>query len=380
MSAHPPKKRKRRIDKLRIDETSVVDKPAQTPARIAILKRAADTSSVKIQKKLAMTNAVDGHQHTIVLVQAHSEGLSEVRAGTSSFVNGHTHDFITDESGNIMLAESEGHTHLIAALITKVSDDSDESLIEGVSASLDHNPTQADIQKAADSGVESTMTPEEKAAFEKAAEDKLTIEKARADRAESILELSPPERLYFGALDTAGQEEFLTKSNDEKTAILKNRADENPVVHTDLDGNEIRKNEGPTVLRLAKSNDELRKNAAKSDAIAKQAGFEKRANDELSHLSGEVSVKANLLKAVATLPEDEQEAALAILKSKDAGMEKAFQTIGTSDDGNGEGADAEAKIMTIAKSLRESNPKLSPEQAYVAALDTPEGLKLHAQL
>ena len=56
MSTH---KKKRRISKFRLDETSPVDKPAHTPARIVIMKRAVDTDTV--QKRMALTTGTDGH-------------------------------------------------------------------------------------------------------------------------------------------------------------------------------------------------------------------------------------------------------------------------------------------------------------------------------
>ena len=65
-------------------------------------------------------------------------------------------------------------------------------------------------------------------------------------------------------------------------------------------------------------------------------------------------------------------------------MAKAFETVGTSDDGTGEGLDNEAKFQKLAdniltKSKSSTNP-LTPEQAYVEALDTPEGIELQTQM
>ena len=104
MARHDGKTTRRRIKKLRIDETSVVDKAAHRPARIAIMKRAADTDAVELQKnRMAMTGQTDGHSHTIVLVSAHAEHLGELKAGTTSFADGHVHDWIMTEAGNIMI-------------------------------------------------------------------------------------------------------------------------------------------------------------------------------------------------------------------------------------------------------------------------------------
>jgi len=365
---------RRKLKKLRIDEISLVDTPAHGPATVAIMKRAADTVAVEpVQKKMALTSLTAGHAHSIIMVQGSSEGLAELRAGQTSYADGHMHDWIMDDAGNIILADAEGHSHGIAALVMKY----DETLDEGELAALAQTDIPASSTKAADRGAETTnMTPEEKAAFEKAAADQLNIEKARADRAELIVKLSPSQRAHFDALPAEGQDEFL-KSED-KDAIVKNAESSDPVVHVDLDGNEYRKSADPVVLRLVKSNDDLRKQALAAEQTAKRAGFEKRAGEELGHLTGELAAKADLLTAVDSLPTEKRAPVLAILKSKDAGLAKAFEAVGTSDEGS-DAPSIDAQLDTLAKSIGEKNPELTPEQAYVKALTSPEGQALHAQ-
>ncbi len=152
----------------------------------------------------------------------------------------------------------------------------------------------------------------------------------------------------------------------------------------DATGYEIRKSAGAVVINLIKSNDALRKSVAASDALTKRATFAKRATDELGHLTGEESAKADLLEAVDSLSVEKRAAVTSILKSKDAGMARAFESVGTSDDGTGEGLDNEAKFQKLADSIftksKSSTSPLTPEQAYVAALDTPEGIELQTQL
>ncbi len=355
--------KRRRVTKFRLDEISLVDKPAQGPARIAIMKRAVDTPTM--QKRAALTTSVAGHAHSLIT----SDSTSDLVAGqTSSEVSegaefGHSHSWIMAETGGIIVGEADGHTHELAQISKTVSD---ESVPTG---SEEDNPvgnTRKDIMTKQDPKTADDAVTQEQ-------HDELT---KRSERLEKIVKLSPVQRSHFDSLEGDEQDNFL--ANEDKDAILKNLVDADPVVHTDLDGNEIRKSEGPTVLRLAKQNDELRKNAAKSEAIAKCAEFVKRAGEELKHLTGETDAKANLLKAVATLPEDEQEPVMAILKSKDAGMARAFETLGTSD--SGEGADVNTKLDVLAKAYGEKHPDLTPEQAYTAALVTPEGRELHAQL
>lgn len=372
MTRYDGKTTRRKLKKLRLDEISLVDRPAHGPARVAILKRAADP--VAVQKRLAMTDAVDGHTHTIVMVAGYGDQLAELKAGRTSYADDHAHDWILDAAGNVVIGEAEGHTHQVAMLVKQA----DLDLLPepgALAPRTEKGDATASETHAADVGTEIIkMTPEEQAAINKAAEEKLVAEKARADRAEAVVALSPEQRAHFDALDTAGQDEFLKAAD--KDAIVKNAQASDPVVHTDLDGNQYRKSCDPTVLRLVKSNDELRKSAARAEKLAKRAEFVKRAGEELAHVTGDAEAKADLLEAVASLPTEKQAPVLAILKSKDAGMQKAFETVGTSDDGNGEGASAESKLNAIAKSIRDQNPKLTPEQAYVRALETPEGAEL----
>lgn len=353
-----------------------MDKPAQGPARIAIMKRASN-----IRKRLAMTTLVDGHAHMIVGLQASPDSLAEVRAGSTSFVDDHSHNWIMDDAGNISIAPADGHSHEIAVFITKSDAVNEDILAEGILASLAPDEQKASITKAADDvGNESedtTMSKQEGDEPQAITQDQLDEVVKRAEGAELIVKLSPEQRAHYETLKGDEQDTFL-KSED-KDSILSNLVDADPVVHTDLDGNEIRKSEGATVLRLAKSNDKLRKEAAAGQALVKRSGFEKRAGDELSHVTGDDSAKADLLEAVDSLPIEKREAVLTILKSKDAGMAKAFQTVGTSG-GDSDGLSAGDRMDILAKKHREDNPNLSPEAAYVAALDTPEGRELQDQL
>lgn len=366
------KPRRRRISKFRMDETSVVDKPAHTPARIAIMKRAADTSTVEpIQKKLAMTSLTAGHAHTVIMVQAGSEGLAELRAGQTSFVDGHTHDWVMDDAGNIIFADAEGHSHGVAVLITKADDEiNDDILAESLLASLVPVPEQA-------SGTEiKKMTPEEKAA--QAAQDKQNELTKRAETAESIVKLSPEQRAHYEALPKDEQGDFLSAEN--KDEIVKNASDENAVIYTATNGDTFRKNDDPRLVKMAQERDAESKELAKERALRKRDDLLKRSGELLKNCSGTPEAKATLLGAVEGIKDDElRKVVLGIVTAKDAGLEKAFTQVGEGGDG-GEGNDASTKLDALAKAYNEKHDDITPEQAYSAVLDTPEGGELHAQL
>ena len=371
------KKKYRLVKEFRLDEISLVDKPAHGPARIAIMKRAADTSTVKpIQKKLALTSLTAGHAHSVIMVSADSESLAELRAGNTSYAEGHTHGWVMDDAGNIILADAEGHSHGLSILITKADDSvSDDILAESLLASLVPAPEQASNAAATGGAEIKKMTPEEKAAAEQVAQDQLNeLTKSNA-RLEQIVKLSPDQRTHYEALPTNEQEDFL--GNEDKDAVLKNLANADPIVYKSRDGDEFRKSDDQRLVKAAQRADKAEERVEKGEKLAKRAGFEKLAAEELKHLTGDDSAKADLLEGVEALPIEKREAAMAILKSKDAGMEKAFTRV--SESGDGEGTDVEAKLNALAKAYGEKHTDLSPEQAYSAALDTPEGQKLHAQ-
>jgi len=382
MSIHTDKKKRRRVKKFRLDEISLVDKPAHAPARIAIMKREADTPDVIQKNRMALTTLTAGHAHSIILVQAHSESMAELRAGQTSFVDGHSHDWIMDDAGNIIIGDNDGHSHGLSALVKAADDVTNETLTEGILAADDQSTNQASVTKTAVGGTESiTMTPEDKAAFEKAADDKLALETSRADLAEEIIKLSPSQRGHYDALDSDDGRSTFLKAED-KDAIVKNATDSDPVVFTDEDsGIVLRKSADPVTLALAKQNKQHREELAQERSLRKAEDLVKRSGDLLKNCTGTPSAKAALLGAIETIGDAElRKSVLEIVTAKDAGLQKAFETLGTSDDGNGNGADANAKLEALAKSYHKDHPNLTEAQAYTEALFTPEGQQLHSQL
>lgn len=426
-----PRRRRRRMKKFRLDEISQVDVPAQGPARIAITKRededydkrllrpkdgesrsdfvsrfmadskareefpeqsqraaVANQQFKSVSKRMALTSQTEGHAHSIIGIQAGSEGLAEVKAGKTSFVDGHTHDWVMDDAGNIIIADADGHTHGVSVLVKNVgSEDEEITHLEKVSDSGKpaflndkdkDKDKKAETKAAEDSGSEAKVTKQENDAAKTVADQELELTQKRAERLEAVVALKADQREHFDGLDSEGQDTFLAKSDSERETVLKNVRAADPVVYTDSEGNEFRKSCDPTVLRLVKSNDDLRKQAAEDRQIAKRADFEKRATTELAHLPGELVEKADLLEAVSSLSGDSLEAVMRILKSKDRNMEAATKRLGTI--GSPEGASAEEQIDAISKRLQTEDPTLTKEGAYNKALETPEGQEAFAQL
>lgn len=396
------RKKKRIMRKLRVDEVSMVDTPAQGLARVAIMKRADEAGTVEFQKKLAVTSANAGHSHMIVMVEAGREGLAELRAGQTSFADGHVHDWIMDDAGNVIVADHDGHTHQLAALVTKNEDGSttttlvegaevdQKDVAEGVLAVLsdateaesgDAGETPSPAGDAGDSTEDTNVTTKnDKAVEDKAAE--LQKAQARAERAEAIVKMDADTRSYFDTLNgDEAQDEFLGKSADEQAQLVKAHKDGDEVVYKALNGDVFTKNDDERVVKAVKQADEDRRELAKEKALRKRGELIKRAGELLKNCPGSEDAKATLLGAVEGIADDDlRKQCMDILTAKDAGLGHAFETVGTSDDGNGDGASPEAQLQKMANEIRKNQPDLTPQQAYNEALKTPEGEALALQV
>lgn len=190
--------------------------------------------------------------------------------------------------------------------------------------------------------------------------------------AKAVGELTDVERAFYGELTEADQTDFLAKSAEERTAQIEASQEEDPVVFKSLDGTVFRKSDDARMIALAKSNDELTKQLRKAAADKVDAELTKAA-EELDHLTGDVATKKSLLRAISTLPEAEQKAAMEMLVAKNASGAPAFETAGV------EGDEAEGTYKDIdemAKAYAAKNDVSLPN-AYDAVMKTPEGAALY---
>lgn len=214
---------------------------------------------------------------------------------------------------------------------------------------------------------ENAMTPQEIEALQK-----------RAERAEKVAKLNDAEKQILATLEGAAAESFLDQTPEQRTAEVAKRGEQDPVVYTALDGETFRKSEQRLANMAKKMDEETRKRLA-AEKEAKIERLSKRAGDEFGNLPGEVDAKIALLELVELLPVEKKAKVEAMLKAHNEGMSKAFETVGSGGGENADANDGEAKLEQIAKSLREKNPKLSPEQSMLDAMNTPEGREAYLQ-
>lgn len=342
MSRFDGKTTRQRVKKWVIEELSTVDAPAHgRGARFAIMKR----DDEAFEKRLALTTTDDGHSHTVVMQAAGPDGLAELRAGQTSWVDGHQHDWIRDEAGNILIAAADGHEHKLAAYIIK------ETAEEA---------TPADNQPQEDT----TMNEIEK---------KLAEIEAQNERLQAIVKLSAESRAHFDTLSGNAADEFLAKSADEQAQLCKRAEDADPVVYETMNGRQIRKSAGEDVVEMAKQLDAQTRETAALRAEQKHNALLKRAEGELAHLNGDVEAKAALLGAIDKVDESVRPAVLEMLKQSDAGVGAAMAELGTSDNGNTDDMSYDEVIDSIAKRIQSNDGSLTYEAAYVKALETREG-------
>lgn len=203
--------------------------------------------------------------------------------------------------------------------------------------------------------------------------------KKRNERLAQIVKLSPEQRAHFDKLPEPEQDEFLSKSSDERDAVLKNLRDSDPVVFKSTDGTEYRKSDDPRLVQMAKQADADRQELAKERAIAKRRDLEKRGTELFKNMKGESALKAELLGAVESIEnEDTRGKVTEMLKQHDANLGKAFERVGSTDAPNSEGDTPSDQIDALAKAYAEKH-SVDITKAYDEVLKTDEGKALYAK-
>lgn len=362
-------KRKRKLHKVRIGELSSVDKPAQEGAIDVLMKRDFDSDEALLdfaKRELDMvqpvlTGVVDGHQHLIDLAVRVSRTSWEHSEGSEM---GHDHAVLVGLDGSVEIGMSEGHDHTISPESVQ------RRAPEGEVPEGNQDPSAGE---GGSTVKETPMTKQDETAAEGQADERIEALEARLQRAETIGELTDVQKAHFATLDEAGQDEFLSKSAEEREAIVtelekryeQDEDGDDPIVYkSERTGDVFRKSAGEAVIGLAKRTDAAEAKAEKLEKAREQDRLEKRASDELGNLPGEVAVKADILRALETV--DDQEAVGEFLKAANSGLAKAFERTGTTEapaTGN-DVADANAELDQLTKAYVEKNPDVDYYTAY----------------
>lgn len=357
-------KKKRIMRNFRINEISAVDKPAQEGAVASIMKR-----NEEIQKGSALTNAVNGHAHTLTI---YSDGGYRT-VGHTSYVEGtnnskgHYHPWIMNENGEIIIGVADGHTHTID-IMSKAED------LGGPAGSLPNKE-----EAGAPSAIAGDTIEKQKENLSMT-EEQIRELKEQLAKAKAVLAMSAETRGYYNELSEPAKDAFMAKSvgeqNAEAAAAIAKAANMKEVVYKSSTGVEYTKADDVRLVQLAKDNDELMKGIREERAKALEAEIAKQAN-ELEHLPGSQEARVALLKSVQAIEDEKvREEALRALKSKNAGSEPAFNMAGVVAKTNGDSSGSDLDKM--AKEYAKSN-NVSFAKAMDAILRTPEGRALYSK-
>jgi hypothetical protein len=322
---------KKVLDKIRIDEISAVDIPAQEGARMAIMKRGQTLEKGKrgedLSKSSALTNAVDGHSH-LIRDTDYDGGI--VNAGETSYSTGagsdggHSHPWIRLEDGSLVIGESGGHTHQIAAIAAKRANQGEPDMPKSIENQLEE--ALAEIEK---------MKGAAETAVAKAADD---LSKARHDRIKAGM--SPAERKRFDGLSDDDKKTFLAGSKKKRGEEMAKWSDSDPVIYKAENGIEYRESQRE-ISEIVKSADADRKDTRLAKAEAADAKIEKRIGVDFPAFPNAAAAGALLKAAEGIEDETLRKDAVTLLKTSNAAIASLGENAGVGGDG-GEGKFAKA--------------------------------------
>lgn len=361
------KPKKRRMKKLRIDELSLVDVPAQTGARSVIMKRGESDGDDVRKSHSVMTSDSDGHSHRITLYDFDGNGGDTSYSTSLDDDHGHTHPWVYTPEDGIVIGMSEGHTHTVS-----------EEMIASISAASIFKSTESPETQRGTPMTEKNKSKADDTVVEKSEHDKVVKELAYA---KAWGELNDESREYAKGLSDEDRNAFVFMSAEDRAAAVQKAQESREVVYKALDGSEYTKDDDPRMVNLAKRNDELERSSVIEKARREEQEFQKTASEELSNLQGDIPAKALIVKALSKqLKEDEFNQAMEILKGANR---VALKTIGVADGQINKAADgsadaAEFELRKRADEIVKADQEMSWDEAFAKACE--EDPKSHQKI
>ncbi len=170
---------------------------------------------------------------------------------------------------------------------------------------------------------------------------------------------------YYNTLDDVNKSAFIDMQDDARDALVSvaKSKDESLIV----DGETILKSKvGESVFKQLKN---MQAEINKSKEAEKVAKAKSIADETLKHLPGEVSEKTSVVLALQTLPAEQYEAAMKMLKVGDSSLESRFEPVAPVHKKAGKTFDE------LVTDYMTTHPKLSKSQAIQQVLGTKEGIE-----
>lgn len=382
MAERAKSNRKNIMREFTINELSAVDRPAQSHARVVLMKRAETMPARKSYPESPSSvyaNEVQALDFDAVMAEDSSRELtqrvkdcawSNWNALQRSFDTIARDDAVSPADKVVAMKES------IAQFLEALADES-EDIAEKVTKALSAVPALAELlDKDGNSEGDAPMTDAEKKQLaelqetvkglttkleaatakepaKKAAElqeqlDAATAEvakltkklgdakelvgKAREEYDEAVAKagMSDAEKEHAASLDDKARKEFMGLSPEDRKKKVKKAVEDNPVIYKADDGQEYRKSDDPRLIATAKRADDSAKLASEERVLRETSELTKRADDVLKAFAGETKDKVEVLRGIAKMEAGPRAALEKMLEVGGKAIAAAFTTIGNS--------------------------------------------------
>ena len=217
---------------------------------------------------------------------------------------------------------------------------------------------------------------------------KIEIDEAKFAELTALATMSDAQRAHLGKLAKgADRDAFVKADYSGRDAIIAkaHAGSADPVVYASKAGVEIRKSDGGAALALAKqldamvdTNDRLAK-ALEATTEAATAAEVERIVKGLEHIGKPIEEKREMVKGILGLPETARKTALDALKAGAAPFATMMKHAGVANVPGMQGTAVEQIDKLARERISKTGTAETYEQAYVAVLQTPEGVRLYSE-
>lgn len=310
--------------RFKIDEISLVTKPAQEGATVSFVKGA---TIRKADYDLVFTSSDDGHQHIVDVDDYDDDGCGCTSYAISADGEFHKHDWLRGDGGKIDIGDNAGHGHSVAATSPDQPDPEDQ--IEDAQGSMTGTVQGGSVMvvelAAKQDAAQNSTSVDQRASVPSMTEQEIAALNKRLARAEKMLTLSPSQLAYAKSLAEVELEGFLAKSDADRATVAKAA-----IAYTAQDGTVYFAHDDARVISMAKSNDSLSQRLLAEETLRKAAQFSKAAAEDMAHLEGDVDMHAAVIAAVEGIADENvRKAARTMLKAADAAVSKLGRSNGS---------------------------------------------------
>lgn len=355
-----------------MSEISAVDRPAQSHAKMTIMKRDADeywkrdfTSDQR--DNLASTGAAMSDGSFPIVTTA------DLKNAISAY--GRAKDPAKAKSHIISRAKSLGATSTLPDGWVAKSHHGHERI---------EDMTEAEIQKMIADAVKTATTDITKSLTD--VSEALVIAKLSKPEQDYLSDASPKDKAAYLAADAPGRKKIIAADaaddpDDADTAkrfeaAVVKEVDKRMAKNADIAKNdETFEHEGTVIRKSVVGEDQFKVIKSLSETNEINA-FTKRAETEIPALPGTSIAKAKALRAVSKLAKEDREVVEAMLKSGNAAMKTQLTTLGK--DGNGDDT-AEGELEKMVATYMTTDKTVSKAVAYTKVLETAAGKALYAK-